>query len=275
MNEEVRYQLLRPGQTLERRKACPVAYIPIGTLEWHGVHNPLGADTLQAEGLAILCARKGGGVVFPPLYYGENRCEALIESNAGDRADVAKLMELPPDNFEPQNFPFSVTEQTLAYQRLLLHILAEVQSLGYELGVIVPGHYPQIDHARSAVLLHNQMRFRGTGRKHMLAWAFVDYLLVRDQYEYCGDHGALWETSHCMAICPESVDLSVLPPGNDRPVGTGGKHPRQSTAEFGRETLERAADVAVKEVQHRLANRDMYYHHGLGLQEGLWKKDAK
>ena len=270
--EEVRYHMLRPAEAVARRKVCPVAYIPIGTIEWHGVHNPLGADTIQAEGQAILCAQKGGGVVFPPLYYGENRCEALMESNSGDRFDIAKGMELPAENFQPDKWPFSVTEQSLDYQRLLLHILAEAQSLGFELGVIVAGHYPLVDHARAAVLLHNQQRCRGTGGKYMLAWAMVDYLLVRDQFEYCGDHGALWETSRCMALAPEAVDLSALPPGDGRPVGVGGKHPRASTAEFGRQTLEAAAEVAVKEVRHRLEHRDQYGGHGTGLLEGLWKK---
>lgn len=272
MEQEVRYHMLRPGQAVARRKACPVAYIPIGTIEWHGVHNPLGADTLQAEGLAVMCARKGGGVVFPPPYYGENRCEALIEATGGDKFEVAKAMELPPENFAPEAMPFGVTEQSLNYQRLLLHILGQVQSLGFDLGVIVAGHYPLIDHARAAALLHNQQRNRRDGRKRMSVWAFSDYLLLRDQYEYCGDHGALWETSHCMALHPETVDLSVLPPGDAHPVGVGGRHPRTSTAQFGRETLERAAEVALKEVQHRLAHPELYNRNGLWLQEGLWKK---
>jgi creatinine amidohydrolase len=59
--------MCRPEQIAARCESCPVAYIPIGTLEWHGPHNPVGADTLQAEGLALLCASKGSGLVFPPL----------------------------------------------------------------------------------------------------------------------------------------------------------------------------------------------------------------
>jgi len=66
MKPEVRYHMLRPAQIVERRQACSVAYIPIGTIEWHGVHNPTGSDTLQAEGLAIMCAEKGGGAGIPP-----------------------------------------------------------------------------------------------------------------------------------------------------------------------------------------------------------------
>jgi creatinine amidohydrolase len=269
MTDEVRYQMLRPAQVVARRKACPVVYIPTGTLEWHGVHNPLGADTLQAEGLAILCARKGGGLVFPPLYYGESRSESLMEANAEDRDKIAEAMNLVPDNFLPDRQPFSATEQVLNYQRLLLHILAEAESLGFEVGVLVPGHYPLIDHARAAVCLFNQRRY--SKRHGMLAWAMIDYLLIRDTYPDGGDHAARWETSHLLALHPDRVDLSLLGPKGSKLVGVGGQPPQDATAEFGRETLEASAEVAVREVLDRLHNRQRYRGHGNSLQEGLWR----
>jgi len=46
--EEARHHMRRPAQIVARGRQCPVAYVPIGTLEWHGVHNPLGAETLEA-----------------------------------------------------------------------------------------------------------------------------------------------------------------------------------------------------------------------------------
>ncbi|TLN00247.1 creatininase family protein, partial [bacterium] len=157
----------------------------------HGLHNPVGTDTLQAEGMAILCAQKGGGLALPPLYYGETRSESLMEANAADRDLIAEKMGLHPDNFSPDRQPFSPTEQVLNYQRLLLHILVEVESLGFEVGVLVAGHYPLIDHARSAVVLFNQRQY--SKKQGMLAWAFVDYLLVRDRYDCAGDHAGGWE----------------------------------------------------------------------------------
>jgi len=129
MEPEVRYHMLRPGQIVTRRNECPVAYIPIGTLEWHGLHNPVGADTLQAEGLALLCAQRGGGLVFPPLYYGESRLEALMEANARDRELIAEEMGLGPDNFLPERQPFAATEQALNYQKLALHLLVAASAL--------------------------------------------------------------------------------------------------------------------------------------------------
>jgi creatinine amidohydrolase len=269
MPPEVRYHLLRPGQIVARRKECPVVYIPIGTLEWHGVHNPVGADTLQAEGLAILCAQRGGGLVFPPLYFGENRLQALMEANAADRELIAAAMELPAENFTAAQQPFSATEQTLNYNRLLLHILAEAESLGFEVGVLVAGHYPLIDHARAAVALFNQRQY--SQQRTMLAWAFVDYLLVRSQYEVAGDHAAGWETSHLLALHPETVDLGLLPPKGERLVGVGGKMaPQDATAEFGWEILNAAAEIAVAEVKHRLEHPELYRGHGNSFREGLW-----
>jgi creatinine amidohydrolase len=269
---EVRYERLRPAQIVAARQACPVVYIPIGTLEWHGVHNPVGADTLQAEGLALMCAQQGGGLVFPPLYYGENRLEALMEANARDRDQIAAQMALSPDNFTAERQPFSPTEQALNYHRLLLHILVEAETLGFELGVLVAGHYPLIDHARAAVLQFNQREY--SKRQGMLAWACVDYLLVRDQYENAGDHAAGWETSHLMALHPETVDLGLLPPKGEPLTGVGGRMaPQDATAEFGAKILQAAVDVIVQEVQHRLAHGDAYRGHGNSLREGLWRSD--
>jgi creatinine amidohydrolase len=195
-----------------------------------------------------------------------------MEANAADREDIAKAMGLPPDNFLPERQPFSPTEQVLNYQRLLLHILAEAETLGFRLGVLVAGHYPLIDHARSAAILFNKRRY---SRYHgMLAWACVDYLLVRDTYPDAGDHAGGWETSHVMALNPETVDLGLLPPKGGHLVGIMGTMPPQdATAEFGRRTLEQAADIIVNEVKHRLANEESYRQHGGSLQEGLWRKD--
>jgi creatinine amidohydrolase len=271
MTSEVRYHMLRPAQIVERRTACPIAYVPIGNLEWHGVHNPLGADTLQAEALANLAAQKGGGLAFPPLYYGEHRLEALMESNAGDREQIAEGMQLPTENFQPESFPFSPMEQTQNYNALLLHILAEAETLGFKVGVLVAGHYPLIDHAKAAVLLHNQRR-RNRPEQTMLAWACVDYSLVADQYDCAGDHAGGWETSHVMSAHPDTVDIGLLPPKGEKLVGAGGRMaPQDANAEFGRETFEAAADVVVKEARHRLEHPECYAGHGRCLLEGLWK----
>jgi creatinine amidohydrolase len=273
MEEEERYWLCRPGQIVARRQACPVAYVPIGTLEWHGPHNPVGTDTLQAEGLAVLCAQRGGGLVLPSLYYGESRSESLVEAASPDREEVARAMDLPPENFLPDRQPFSATEQVLNYQRLLLHVLAEAESLGFKVGVLVAGHYPLIDHARAAVLLFNKRRH---SKYHgLLAWACLDYLFLEDRYEFAGDHASGWETSHMLALHPQTVDLSRLPPKGQPVIGIIGKlSPQEASAELGRRTLEESAKIIVQEVRHRLEHPQLYKQHGGCLREGLWRNQG-
>lgn len=267
MAEETRYHMLRPAQIVKRRAECPIAWIPLGTLEWHGEHNAVGADTLQAEGLALRCAKKGGGLVFPPLYYGESRIESLVEATHEDRAAVLASMALAPDSFDAGRTPFPALEQVLNYQKLLIHILSEAEQLGFEVGVLVAGHYPLLDIAQSTVLLFNKR----AGRR-MLSWAFTDYLLVRNHYPQSGDHAGGWETSHMMALHPETVDLSLLPSRGEKIPGVNfTMDPHDSTGEFGDETLDKAAELAVTEARHRLSDKQRYFRTGMAFVEGAWR----
>jgi creatinine amidohydrolase len=197
-----------------------------------------------------------------------------MESGAEDRAQIAAAMDLPPDNFLPERHPFSATEQVLAYQRVLLHVLAEAESLGFVVGVIVAGHYPLIDHAHAACRLFNQRRW--SKRHGLLAWACLDYLMIRGEFPDGGDHAALWETSHLMALHPETVDLTLLPPRGEPIVGVMGRPPQDSSAAFGNETLDAAAANIVREVRHRLDHRqECYRGHGNSMQEGLWRDETE
>ena len=63
--KEVRYELMRPAELIRRREACPLAYLPLGPIEWHGWHNPSGLDGIKAHELCLRAARKGAGWCFP------------------------------------------------------------------------------------------------------------------------------------------------------------------------------------------------------------------
>ena len=49
--KKVLYEELLPEECVQRIKEMPVAYLPLGTLEWHGPHMPLGADGIQSKEL--------------------------------------------------------------------------------------------------------------------------------------------------------------------------------------------------------------------------------
>ena len=69
-SREVRLEFLRPREIEEARAACPTIFQPLGTIEWHGVHNVVGVDAVKAHALCVRAAQKGGGVVSPALYGG-------------------------------------------------------------------------------------------------------------------------------------------------------------------------------------------------------------
>ena len=190
---------------------------------------------------------------------------------ARDKEAIAEAMDLDPGNFKADRMPFSPMEQNLNYHKLLIHMLAQADTLGFKVGVLVAGHYPLIDHTRAAVYQYHQRMYNGYHQ--MLAWCFVDYMLVSHLYEGAGDHAAKWETSHMMALHPETVDLDVLPPKGEPLTGVNGKfQPQDANAEYGQETIEKAAEIAVKEVRHRLDFPNLYKGHGTALQEGLWRR---
>ena len=110
------------------------------------------------------CAREIGGLVFPPLYYGECREQALMEANAADRDEIAAGMELDPANFAPGYMYQSVSEQYTNYHHLLIHMLHQVRSLGFRVAVLGAGHYPLLDHARAAVAVFHQAQRRVAAR---------------------------------------------------------------------------------------------------------------
>ena len=62
------YTLLTPAEFKTRLAAAPVAYLPLGTLEWHGPHLPLGADGLQSQGFFVHLAEQVGGIILPMLF---------------------------------------------------------------------------------------------------------------------------------------------------------------------------------------------------------------
>ena len=42
-------------------------FIPIGPMEAHGKHLPMGCDKIIAEAVGVLASRKAGGIVHPPI----------------------------------------------------------------------------------------------------------------------------------------------------------------------------------------------------------------
>lgn len=243
MAENVRYEEMMPHQVVAARQAKPVAYLPIGTIEWHGQQNALGLDTLKAHALCVRAAESGGGLALPPLWWGEHREIQLMEAEHDPDGKIAGCMDLPPENFAPGYMGGkTVEEQVHAYNDLLYHCYHQIASLGFKALFVMCGHYPLSGYASQTAAVF--MR-----QKPLRIFAASEHEIVGDLAEEMGilpgDHAARWETSLLMALRPGLTDLSRLPA--DAPfkelIGIAGREdPRQASAEVG----ERAAAAIVK-----------------------------
>jgi creatinine amidohydrolase len=227
------------------------------------VHNPVGLDTLKIHQLCIRCAQAGGGLVFPPLYYGEHREHALMEAMAKDRAEIAREMGLPPENFDRGYMFHSVAEQYNNYHNLLLHILHEIRSLGFKVIGVACGHYPLIDLARAAAaVFHQAQRYHG---EKTLTWCWTGYELVRpdERLPACGDHAGRWETSLLMALDPGMQDLRLVAdaPGKP-PIGASNNGVEQSSVEYGEMGVAAVVEKVTARIADLLENRSRHGGHG-------------
>ena len=56
-------------EAIEKSKG--VCIVPVGCLEKHGQHLPVGTDVIHITGVAKIAAQNEYAVVFPPIYFGE------------------------------------------------------------------------------------------------------------------------------------------------------------------------------------------------------------
>lgn len=73
----MQWELLTSDDFAAAVRETGVCIVPMGVLERHGPHLPLGTDMLMAHRVACMAASREPAVVFPPFYYGqiyEARC---------------------------------------------------------------------------------------------------------------------------------------------------------------------------------------------------------
>jgi creatinine amidohydrolase len=173
------------SRTLERRvRENPVVIVPVGALEAHGPHLPLGADQIQAETTAEDLAVRIGALVAPTIPYGN--C-------AGTRP-----------------FPGTVSVSLGSLSRLVRELLEELARTGFRRVLVLSGHAAQGHMAALREGAEEAVQAVPALRVAVLS----DYDFV---YELRGKlspptdgHGGLLETSRVMAMRPESV-------GTERP----------------------------------------------------------
>jgi creatinine amidohydrolase len=165
----------------ELRARRPVALWPVGAVEPHGPHAPLGTDTLISVGMCERAAARlddPPAVVLPPLPFGVTRYGAAFAGAVG------------------------IGEETL--RALVLDVAASVAGQGFRRLVIVNNHFEpeQVATLRAAAdeagaLYLDLVRRRNAER-------------LGDEFRRGSRHAGRYETSLVLADAPALVDAAAM-----------------------------------------------------------------
>lgn len=185
---EVRAEFLAPAELDRAIAFCPVAYLPLGSLEFHGPHLPIGLDALTAHGVCVATAERTGGIVLPPIYSG----------TGGGHTE----------------YPWTIMMSSAAVIRGLIdETLQGLERFGVRHTVLFTGHFADeqlalVDdvaaswNARSA----RRMRVTGTGVNRC------------DSATLAPDHAGVFETSLLHSLRPHLVHPELLPALAENPA---------------------------------------------------------
>jgi creatinine amidohydrolase len=173
------FELLLPWQLRALIAKRPVAYIPLGTYEWHGEHLPIGLDSLTSHGICLRAAALDGGVVLPPNYY---------SVGGGHGHYPWTIIKSEPDEIEAQ----------------LNFTLQRMETFGIKLLVIFSGHFPdtQLDMIDRVASQWNE---RGTSLE-----VFSTAVNRIEGLQFAPDHAGIFETTLLFALRPDLVQLDRL-----------------------------------------------------------------
>ena len=186
-----RYQELRPDQLAEMIQTAPVAYWPLGLLEHHGWHLPIGLDGLKAEQICIRIAERTGGVLLPTMWWGA----------------LGGHGEFMWTHYQPED----------AAEAILAHTVEQLVRYGFRVLLLFAGHYPWQQ------LLDRRLPALQDAHPEVLFLWGTEMNIGGDAVPLPGDHAAREEASYGLALFPQWVDLGALRPGRDASAWPNGQ----------------------------------------------------
>ncbi len=220
---ECRLERLTSQQAAERLAVSSIAYVPIGSIEFHGPHLPMGVDMFTAHGICLAAARLSGGVVLPPNYLA-NGCLDL---------------------------PHTLTFQPSLVETWTRSVIEQLQHRGVEVVVLLTGHGPlDLIHLLKRVAKDTDAPGR---RTYGLCWLELNAArLIEPEYgePTVIDHASTVETSWMLSLEPDLVHLDELPPDPaGTSVGVYGLNPRfTASASIGATQISAAAELLADRV---------------------------
>ena len=179
MSDFYPYQLerLTPDEIEAALAKRSLVFVPLGTVEWHGQHLPVGYDALCAHLLCLHTAKRTGGLVMPPSFVG----------TGGGHG----------------GFPWTVMPPAEVMRPALDELLRRLRDFGVKHVVLYSGHTPpeQRDVVEGLAADHGDEAMRVTALHPVMGNEFFPAKM---------DHAALFETALGVDLMPDLVHLDRL-----------------------------------------------------------------
>jgi len=179
--KEVLYNRLRPDEFDNRLKDHPVCYIPLGSLEWHYYHLPLGTDGIEAEGICVETAKRHGGIVFPaiwPSIHGQYRKNG-------------------------RKFYRNVKFEYDLFKKMLDSIIQNCKEIGFRIVILFSGH-------GGYATWYEDIAYEWYSKKRYMVFCPGMCHFYSDNGIAIGDHAAFMETSMVAHLASDTVSLKEL-----------------------------------------------------------------
>jgi creatinine amidohydrolase len=161
------------------RDAQGIAVIPVGAVEIHGPHLPVGTDTAEAYAIALRAAEAAGVLVTPPIWFGNSRLFL--------------------------DFPGTVSVRPEVLKDFIKDVALSLVRHGFNTIIILDGHggnYGILD------LLVEELHLETSALAcHVRAWELATLPKPAGTPDYDG-HGGSSETSAMLALSPADVNPS-------------------------------------------------------------------
>lgn len=179
-NRVVQYELMLGREATESIRSYPLGYLPIGCLERHGDHLPMGLDVIKAHKICCRVAEEIGGIVFPPHYY-------------------AGIHEMPEQQIAKYTGEWGNIYNDTSAKDSLVDTINQIAVSGIRTLVLYSGHYPG---CQTEMILNISKTFEN--HKSITIIPFCESMVIQE------DHAGISETSFMLYLDKELVDMSRI-----------------------------------------------------------------
>lgn len=226
MKKEIKFENLHPADLQHIIENESIAYLPLGSLEWHERHLPFGVDAIIAYEIGIKSVKSTGGTVLPPLYIGTD----TIYNEGGKEYRGMNIQAKRV--LEGSIYPL----KREVFKEVVLQILQNLQRQGFKNVVVIAGHCePEQLKVLNEVTANNSLDMK-----------IIQFPNETTFFEGSLDHAGEIETRLIMYLRPKLVQLNKLSKPYTAIVGGD---PHKATRKEGKKQFEAIVRQLISIVQ--------------------------